>query len=272
MDIFFFLISLAAALCLFMTAAWLLEMRTGASGWIDATWSFAVGLVGVIGALVPIGESDPTWRNVVVATMVAAWSVRLGLHIVRRTLKGGVDPRYSRLKEEWGANARMRMLLFLQGQAMAGFVLVLAVFVAARNSSPTLRFADCLGVVVFVIALSAEALADGQMRKFGADPANKGKVCDVGLWRLSRHPNYFFEWLGWVAYPVIAIDLGGAYPGGWLAIPAPMLMYSLLVHVSGIPPLEEHMLKSRGEAFRGYQRRVNAFWPIPHAAPSRGPG
>ena len=219
MDIFLFLISLAAALCLFMTGAWLLEMRTGASGWIDATWSFAVGLVGVIGALVPIAESDPAWRNLLVAAMLAAWSGRLGLHIVRRTLKDGVDPRYSRLKEDWGANARMRMLLFLQ--------------------------------------------------QFGADPANNGKVCDVGLWRLSRHPNYFFEWLGWLAYPMIAIDLGGAYPGGWLAILAPMLMYYLLVHVSGIPPLEEHMLKSRGEAFRDYQRRVNAFWPIPGAEPSR---
>ena len=269
MDIFLFLISLAAALCLFMTGAWLLEMRTGASGWIDATWSFAVGLVGVIGALVPVAESDPAWRNLLVAAMLAAWSGRLGLHIVRRTLKDGVDPRYSRLKEEWGANARMRMLLFLQGQAMAGFVLVLAAVVAARHPSPTLRVADCLGVLLFVIALSGEALADRQMQQFGADPANNGKVCDVGLWRLSRHPNYFFEWLGWLAYPMIAIDLGGAYPGGWLAILAPMLMYYLLVHVSGIPPLEEHMLKSRGEAFRDYQRRVNAFWPIPGAEPSR---
>jgi steroid 5-alpha reductase family enzyme len=82
---------------------------------------------------------------------------------------------------------------------------------------------------------------------------------------MSRHPNYFFEWLGWFAYAVIAIaiDLTCSYPWGWLAVAGPVLMYWLLVHASGIPPLEAHMLRSRGDAFRAYQQRVNAFWPGP---------
>ena len=88
-------------------------------------------------------------------------------------------------------------------------------------------------------------------------------ICDVGLWGWSRHPNYFFEWFGWLAYPLLAIDLGGAYPWGFVALAGPVCMYWLLVHVSGIPPLEAHMLERRRDEFRAYQARTNAFFPAP---------
>ena len=106
-------------------------------------------------------------------------------------------------------------------------------------------------------------LFDEQLRRFRDDPANKGKICDAGLWKWSRHPNYFFEWLGWLAYPVLAIDLGGHDPWGYVALAAPLCMYWLLVYVSGIPPLEEHMLAKRGDAFRKYQMTTNVFFPGP---------
>ncbi|MBB4449781.1 DUF1295 domain-containing protein, partial [Aliirhizobium cellulosilyticum] len=85
----------------------------------------------------------------------------------------------------------------------------------------------------------------------------KTEVCETGLWRYSRHPNYFFEWMFWCCWFLLA-----ASPS-WLSLLAPLLMYWLLVHVSGIPPLEDHMLRSRGEKFRALQRRVNAFFPGP---------
>jgi steroid 5-alpha reductase family enzyme len=113
------------------------------------------------------------------------------------------------------------------------------------------------------MAIAGAALADHQLRRFRASPANRGKVCDAGLWRWSRHPNYFFEWLGWIAYPLIAIDITGGYPLGWVAIAGPICMYWLLRHVSGVPPLEEHMLRSRGDAYRRYQARTSAFFPLP---------
>jgi steroid 5-alpha reductase family enzyme len=263
--IFVHLLGLAAALALAMTGAWLFERRTGLSGWIDVTWSFSVGVVGVAAALLP-GSDSQFWRQAFVAALVGIWSLRLGLHLARRTLKKGVDPRYQGLKQEWGKKASLRMFGFLQSQAAAGFVLVLAVYVAARNPAPEIRLQDFVALFLFVAAVAGEALADRQMRQFGANPANKGKIMDRGLWSLSRHPNYFFEWLGWVAYPLVAIDLAGGYPQGWLAVLAPALMYYLLVKVSGIPPLEKHMLESRGEAFRDYQQRVRAFWPVPRAA------
>jgi steroid 5-alpha reductase family enzyme len=106
-------------------------------------------------------------------------------------------------------------------------------------------------------------MADRQLHAFKANPRNKGCVCDAGLWSLSRHPNYFFEWLGWLAYPLLAIDLARSYDWGWLALLAPAGMYWLLVYVSGIPPLEAHMLRSRGAVFRDYQVRTSAFFPMP---------
>jgi steroid 5-alpha reductase family enzyme len=104
------------------------------------------------------------------------------------------------------------------------------------------------------------------LRRFRSDSANRDRVCDAGLWRWSRHPNYFFEWFGWLAYPLIAVDFGGDYPWGWLALAGPACMYWLLVHVSGIPPLEAHMVRTRGDAFRAYRARTNAFFPSPPRA------
>ena len=110
---------------------------------------------------------------------------------------------------------------------------------------------------------AGEGLADEQMRRFKADPTNHGRICDRGLWAWSRHPNYFFEWFGWLAYPVIAWPLSGVYPWGWAAWIAPVLMYLVLDKGTGVPPLEAHMLKSRGQAFADYQARVARFFPSP---------
>ncbi len=121
-----------------------------------------------------------------------------------------------------------------------------------------------MGVVVFLACVAGEALADAQMHAFRADPANKGKVCDKGLWAWSRHPNYFFEAAIWLAYPIIAIDL--AHPWTLVSLIAPVLMYLTVRYASGVPPLEEAMLKSRGEAYRRYQARVSVLIPLPPKA------
>jgi steroid 5-alpha reductase family enzyme len=264
------LAGLAIGLALVMTGAWVIVVRTGKSGWIDAIWSLAVGAAGIVAALIATGSGTPTTRQIVVAALAAIWSLRLGLHIAQRTVSGGGDdPRYAKLREEWGDAFPRRLLLFLQIQAACGFLLVLSILVAAHNPAPGLRVGDGLGALLLVAAIVGEGIADNQLVRFRADPANKGRVCDIGLWGVSRHPNYFFEWLGWLAYAVIAIDPTGGYVWGWIALAGPALMYWLLVYASGIPPLEAHMLRSRGDAFRAYQARVNAFWPGPPRARRR---
>jgi steroid 5-alpha reductase family enzyme len=259
------LLAAAFALAVLMTGAWFAQRRTGQSGWVDTIWSFSVGLVGVGLALAPIAEAAhwPAPRQVLVAALASVWSLRLGLHIMNRTLKGGEDARYKALADEWREDFPRRLFWFLQIQAVAAFLLVLSIFAAAQNPSSFPNPGDFLGGALLIAAIGGEAIADRQLMRFAANPDNRGRVCDIGLWGVSRHPNYFFEWLGWLAYPIIAIGLPPAHPVGLIALIGPIFMYWLLVHVSGIPPLEAHMARSRGEAFGAYQNRVNAFFPGP---------
>jgi steroid 5-alpha reductase family enzyme len=261
---FFYLEALAGmtlALAILMSLAWIVQQRTGNSGWVDTIWTFSVGVVGAAGALWPLAGSSPNARQWLVAALVATWSLRLGLHVAIRSAGISDDPRYAAFAGEWGSDAPRRMFLFLQSQAFGSIPLVFAIFVAAHVPIDALRLQDYLGVLVLLIAIAGEGLADAQLKAFRTDPANKGQVCDAGLWRWSRHPNYFFEWLGWLAYPVIALSLH--YPWGWASLLAPVFMYWILVHVTGIPPLEEQMLRSRGERYRDYQSRTSPFFPLP---------
>lgn len=254
---------IGAALCSIMAGAWLVQQKAGHSGWIDVSWSLGVGAVASGAALLPLHQHWPHWRQLSVAILAACWSLRLGLHIARRTRAAKDDPRYRALIVQWGADAPRRMFWFLQSQAAVGALLALSIALAAHNANPVARMQDFVGFALLGLALMGEAIADRQLRLFKSNPSNRGAVCDVGLWSLSRHPNYFFEWLSWLAYPIVAIDLAGQNPYGWLALAAPMSMYWVLVHVSGIPPLEKHMLRSRGEAFQAYQKRTRTFFPFP---------
>ncbi|KAA9383931.1 DUF1295 domain-containing protein [Neorhizobium galegae] len=251
------LLIIAICLSLAMAGAWAVQRRTGLSGWIDTIWSLAVGLGGIAAVLFANGDFG---RRIVALTLVAAWAVRLAIHIGSRTLGRSEDPRYAKLIEEWGDNAAWRLFLFLQIQALAAFILVLAVYLAATNDTPFPGLLDGLAVLVAIVALAGEAIADLQLARFRRLPEARTGVCEIGLWGCSRHPNYFFEWLFWCAWPLLALTPS---PWTWASLLSPALMYWLLVHVSGIPPLEEHMLRSRGDKFRAVQKRVNAFFPGP---------
>jgi steroid 5-alpha reductase family enzyme len=259
------LLAAAFALSILMAAAWFVQRRTAQSGWVDTIWSFSVGLVGAGLALTPIVQNKvwPAPRQLVVAALVLTWSWRLGLHIMGRTRQGGEDPRYKALADEWGQDFPRRLFWFLQIQGAAAFLLVLSIFMAGQNPSPFPNPGDFLGAAILIVAIAGEAIADRQLKRFAANPVNRGRVCDTGLWSVSRHPNYFFEWLGWLAYPAIAIGLPPGNSIGLISFVGPVFMYWLLVYVSGLPPLEAHMARSRGAAFTAYQRRVNAFFPGP---------
>jgi steroid 5-alpha reductase family enzyme len=251
---------IAMALSLLMGLAWIVQQRTGNSGWVDTIWTCSVGLVGAAAALWPLAGALSA-RQILVGGLVLLWSARLGTHIARRTASGIDDPRYAAYAQEWGPEAPRRMFAFLQSQAFASVPLPYAVFLAAHAPRAALAIQDYAGAAIMLAAIAGEAIADEQLRRFKRHPPNAGLVCDAGLWRWSRHPNYFFEWLGWLAYPIIA--LSPDYAWGWASPIAPAIMYWILVHVTGIPPLEVQMLRSRGRRYRDYQARTSAFFPRP---------
>jgi len=264
-------VTLAIGLWLIMISAWAFQRWVDNPGWVDVFWTFGTGTAGVVAALYPMAGQIanhlwPTDRQLLVSALVATWSLRLGVYMAIRVATSPEDARYIQLRENWGASFQRRMFVFMQNQGIGSIVFPLSILIAARNPAPGLRATDWLGAAILVIAIIGESLADRQMRRFKAAPTNRGKVCDVGLWSWSRHPNYFFEWLGWFAYPVIAMDFSGAYPWGVLALSAPALMYWVLNHGTGTPHLERHMARSRGEAWQHYRARTNAFIPLP---PSR---
>ena len=256
------LASIAASLSVLMAFAWVIQQRTGNSGWVDTIWTFSLGLVGAVSALWPVGDAgSPNARQWLVATLVSIWSVRLGSHIAMRTAKIQDDPRYAAIAQEWGVNSPRKMFVFLQNQGFGSIPLVFAIFVAAHAPGEALRVQDFAGAAILALGIIGEAMSDAQLKSFRSDPRNKGQVNEIGLWRYSRHPNYFFEWLGWLAYPLIAISFD--YPWGWATLLAPLFMYWILVHVTGVPPLEEQMLRSRGDRYREYQARTSMFFPLP---------
>ncbi len=242
-------------LAVVMTGAWGVQRATGASGWIDAIWTFGGGFTG---AGLSLALGSVSWRAFLAAILASAWSLRLGLHIVRRTLKSGDDPRYRKLMQDWGDAAPRRLFAFLQIQAVAGAVLALAVGLAGASIEAGARLQDWLGAGLVAAAILGEAAADAEIARFKANPGNRGEICDIGLWSLSRHPNYVFEVLVWAGFAIMAL---GADAAGWLALAAPALMYWTLRYASGVPPLEDHMLTSRPEAFRAYQARTPIFFP-----------
>jgi len=249
--------------CLLMLLAWRVQQASGNSTWVDVAWTFGTGIAGIALILWPLpGQGPLTDRQIVVAIIVAIWALRLGLHLLSRALRGRDDPRYAKLKESWGAAYVWKMPAFLQLQAVSVFILALFIMLAGRNPAPGLGVLDIIAMLVAAGSIIGEAVADREVARFASNPANKGKICEIGLWGWSRHPNYFFEWLIWVAYALFAIS-GFVWFWGVLAWLGPIVMYLVLVHASGIPPTEEHMLKSRGEAFRDYQRRVSKFVPLP---------
>jgi steroid 5-alpha reductase family enzyme len=251
-----------------MAAAWWFQRRWRNAGWVDVFWTFATGAAGVASALFPSApiDGDPfPPRQVVVAALVAYWAVRLGLHLRHRVLTRPEDARYAAFRRDWADRFQSRLFWFLQVQAVAAWPLAAAVLAAARNPAHGVQMTDIAALVLISGAIQGEALADRQLARFISDPRNKGRVCDIGLWSWSRHPNYFFEFLGWCAWPLFAFNPGWGF--FLLALPAPLLMYWLLVFVSGIPPLEQVMVSSRGNAYRDYQRRTSAFVPIPRRYP-----
>lgn len=240
---------------LFALAAYGLSFKLRLYALVDTVWALSLGL----GAVAYFFWASPeTTRALAALGIMLIWSGRLTLHLLRdRILPGKEDPRYAALAAHWGAHARARFLFVFLAQIPLASLFLLPFTLAVDHVQSGWRLLDSLAVLVALVALLGEWLADRQLAQFRADPTNAGQVCQQGLWRYSRHPNYFFEWLHWFAY--VGFALGG--PLGGLSLIGPVMMYLFLRYVTGIPFAERSSIRSRGQAYREYQKSTNAFFP-----------
>ena len=235
-----------------MLLGWQWQRRRSNAGIVDVLWAFGLACSALWLAL----SGSGAWTaRALVGTLAAAWGLRLAWHLWRRVRSEAEDGRYLALRQYWHGDQR-KFLAFFQFQALLVvlFSLPLAAVVAHPDPSP-LQLAGA--AALWLVSVLGESLADAQLARFRADPANRGRSCDRGLWRYSRHPNYFFEWLHWCAWALAAF--GG--PLVWLGLLGPVLMYLFLRFISGIPFTEQQALRTRGDDYREYQRRTPMFFP-----------
>jgi steroid 5-alpha reductase family enzyme len=254
---FWRLMAFALAIPLIMMAGvWLLARILNNAGIVDIFWSY--GFIPVAAVCAVLGHGDGT-RNFLLVLMVAIWAARLGTYLLIRVAKHHPeeDGRYAALRAQFPNHTWAMFFGFFEAQAVLIALLSVPFVLVFVNPAPAWGVFEYAGVIIWLVAIAGESLADAQLNGFRADPANKGQTCRVGLWRYSRHPNYFCEWLVWVAYFVFALGS----PGGWIAVYAPALMYLFLTKVTGIKATEEHAVRSRGADYLEYQRTTNAFFP-----------
>jgi steroid 5-alpha reductase family enzyme len=245
----------SASVATLMLLLWLIHLRTGNAAIVDAGWAGGLALLGVLYAVLGGGY----WlRAALMGTMAAIWGLRLAIYLLMTRIIGHPEEgRYQELRRQWKTNIPAKFFLFYEFQALLCIVLSIPFLVAARNPEPTITLLEWLGVGLWSLAMLGEAIADAQLNAFKADSANKGRTCQLGLWRYSRHPNYFFEWLIWVAFAMFAY---GSPSGPWGFI-SPVLMLYFVLRVTGIPATEAQALRTRGEEYRRYQQTTSAFVP-----------
>lgn len=246
------------AACAAFAVLFVVARRIDNFGVVDVLWA-----AGFAPAALGYGLLAGGWapRRLTVTALAVAWSTRLGLHLARRVL-GHLDTedgRYQALRRDWAASLGTRMFVFFQAQAVILVGFSCPFLLACANRFASFTAVELAGFALVVLAVAGEGLADRQLAAFKRDPANRGRVCDRGLWSWSRHPNYFFEWLVWVGFALIAWPA----PHGAAALACPVVMLYLLTRVTGIRYTEEQLLRSKGDAYRAYQARTSAFLPLP---------
>lgn len=252
---------------LIMAACYLVERRTRRAGIVDAGWSLAIMLSSLFVAWRHTA-GDPATR-LFVALACGAWFARLGIHLLRRYLhETREDGRYAHMRQASGRHEAVVFALFFLFQAGLALLFSLPMWAltrvpaAAWNAGHPLWLA--LSAALMLIAWAGEWTADRQLARFRRQPGNRGRTLRSGLWAWSRHPNYFFEWLHWLAYPMAGLGIetsagpAAGLPLLWLY---PVLMFLFLYYLTGIPFTEQQALRSRGDDYRRYQQDTPIFFP-----------
>lgn len=239
-----------------MTLLWLPSLALRDVSIIDILWAPAFAILGIICfALAP----DPGTRHFVVLALVSVWAIRLGLHIFVRWRKVGEDYRYAEFRRKGGANFPMKSLVTIFWlQALLLWIISWPLQAALDHPASALNVLDIAGMALAAFGIAFEAVADAQLSRFRADPENRGKVLNTGVWAWSRHPNYFGDFALWWGFYLIALAAGGP----WWTVLGPIVMSALLIHYSGMGLLED-TIANRRPGYAEYVRKTSAFIPMP---------
>jgi len=254
--IFFIALISLIACCTIMAIVWLWAKRINNAGVVDVFWAVNFPVITIITFFLSDGYET---RKLLICSLFIIAELRLGTHLWQRVIGhlNEEEGRYQQLRKEWGDKSDRNFFFFFQFQALSNLILALPFFIITANQTKEIAVVEYIGVGIWVISFFGEMIADRQLAAFKKDPKNKGKVCDQGLWYYSRHPNYFFEWLTWMAYFVFAL----ASPLGIIAIISPLIILYLLLKVTGVPNNEEQNLRSKPIAYKKYQKTTSAFFP-----------
>ena len=257
----------AAALFAAILLLWAYSLRVRDVSFIDAFWAFGMVVLAWSSWLMTI---DPTDRADLLVALVTLWGLRLTIHLFSRWRTQGEDPRYKKImanvmeKKGWSWSKTSLLSVFLT-QAPLLFITCLPAQLgiwASDAGSFTFGLMAGVGTAVALIGIGFETIGDWQLNRFRADPANKGKVLDTGLWRYTRHPNYFGDACTWWGIWLIAAETGLA---GWISVIGPLFLTFTLTRWSGKPMLEHGLRKSRPD-YVDYVRRTSGFFPLPPKA------
>ena len=245
------------AVTVMMALIWLIHLRNDDATIVDMGWGFGFAMMA---AIFIVRGAGWTQRNILLLVLLLLWGARIIFFIFRRMhQEGHEDKRYAMFRRKWGKRARMNFFKLFEFQALLQMIVVLPVLCVAFNPRTGLNAWELTAALIFVIGLVGESITDEQLRTFQNDADNRGKVCRIGLWAYSRHPNYFFEIVIWTAVYLYAL----ATPGGWLTVVSPLTIVFIILKITGIPLAEQQSLKSRGEEYRRYQETTSVLIPLP---------
>lgn len=247
------LLALAVIATVVMILVWAIQWRTRNAGYVDVAWALMLGSAAL--GFGWFAKGDVATRATV-AILGGLWGFRLGLHLLHRVLREPEDGRYAHLRAHWQGH-QGKFLGFFLFQALLTVLFATPMLAAAQNPTPLDLSHLLAAVCIWAFALGGESLADAQLDAFRRNPANRGRTCRDGMWRYSRHPNYFFEWLHWFAYVVLAMG-SPLFALSWIG---PIVMFVALNWITGIPFVEAQSLRSRGDDYRAYQRTTSRFIP-----------
>lgn len=251
-----------AGMLLVALLAWLASLPLRDVSIVDSLWGPMIALAGWLYAF----TAEAGAREILVLALATLWALRLTAHIAWRNWGEGEDRRYQAIRADNEPHFAFKSLYLVFGlQALLGWMVALPLMAALAGEAP-LGWLDAVGAALWLFGIGYETVADWQLARFKADPAHRGQVCDSGLWRYSRHPNYFGECCLWWGAWLVALSAGG----GWTLL-SPLLMTLLLLKISGVALLERDIVERR-PAYHDYIARTSAFLPWPPRQPVKGGG